>query len=237
MKTAESLIQEKSFQELTQEELELVMELVEDEQTFNEMKLFFAELDHYKKALQVEPTSAIKSSLDNVFRAKHPGMAVHASTTSIASTNEVTEKRIYPAWWFRIAAMLIVFIGISVFFLLPEKNETAQLAQQLTTNPQTLPEAEILDEKPVQIPEERPAQPLLAENDTPELVADLTIPLAHTETTPPVMAEIASGSSFSHVERGMSADIYVNSDKDLASKSFAQPIAPTVLMQFLEPAF
>ena len=70
-------------------------------------------------------------------------------------------------------------------------------------------------------------------------------PVEATEPDVPVYSMVASidpemtvaGSAISHAERGMSADLFVNSDKDLASKSFAQPISPDVLMQFLEPAF
>jgi hypothetical protein len=234
MRTAESLIQEKSFQELNQEELALVMELVEDEQSFNEMKHFFSELEGLKTTLQVEPSTELKASLDQVFKAKHPGITIQ--TTAAVEHNETTTKevRLHRALWFRIAAMLIIFIGISVYFLMPKTEQTPQVTAKVDK-----PETESTVESKVITPSKiEESQPLLANNAPVETSAVTTSvePIEFAEDLA-VSAPTTAGSVISYAERGMSADLFVNSDKDLASKSFAQPIAPDVLMQFLEPAF
>lgn len=235
MKTAESLIQEKSFQELSAEEMALVMELVEDEQSFNDMKRFFSELDTYTTSMQVEPSSQVKASLDQVFRAKHPGISIQANAAVESAPVANKEVSINRTIWFRIAAVLVLFIGIALYLLQPESKEVIQTAQQDTpiTNETTSKSKELASES-------TPTEPLLANNETVNL-QPIDVPAADV----PEYTMVASidpemtvaGSAISHAERGMSADLFVNSDKDLASKSFAQPIAPDVLMQFLEPAF
>ncbi|MFY7991306.1 MAG: hypothetical protein ACOVO3_11275 [Fluviicola sp.] len=235
MKTAESLIQEKSFQELSAEEMALVMELVEDEQSFNDMKRFFSELDTYTTSMQVEPSSKVKASLNEVFRAKHPGISIQANAAVASAPVTSKEVSINRTIWFRIAAVLVLFIGIALYLLQPESKEVVQTAKQ--DMPIT---SETTTETKEVAPEDKPTETLLAKNETvtPQ-------PVDVTAADVPVYTMVASidpemtvaGSAISHAERGMSADLFVNSDKDLASKSFAQPIAPDVLMQFLEPAF
>ena len=235
MKTAESLIQEKSFQELSAEEMALVMELVEDEQSFNDMKRFFSELDTYTTSMHVEPSSQVKASLDQVFRAKHPGISIQANAAVESAPVATKEVSINRTIWLRIAAVLVLFIGIALYLLQPESKDVMQTAKQ--DMPIT---SESASETKEVVPESKPTSPFLAKTETinPE-------PVEATEPDVPVYSMVASidpemtvaGSAISYAERGMSADLFVNSDKDLASKSFAQPISPDVLMQFLEPAF
>lgn len=235
MKTAESLIQEKSFHELSAEEMALVMELVEDEQSFNDMKRFLSELDTYTTSMHVEPSSQVKASLDQVFRTKHPGISIQASATVESTTVENKEVSMNRTIWLRIAAVLVLFIGIALYLLQPKSKDVMQTAKQ--DMPIT---SETASETKEVVPESKPTSPFLAKTETinPE-------PVEATEPDVPVYSMVASidpemtvaGSAISYAERGMSADLFVNSDKDLASKSFAQPISPDVLMQFLEPAF
>ena len=235
MKTAESLIQEKSFQELSAEEMALVMELVEDEQSFNDMKRFFSELDTYTTSMHVEPSSQVKASLDQVFRAKHPGISIQANAAVESAPVATKEVSINRTIWFRIAAVLVLFIGIAMYLLQPESKEVVQ-----TSKVDTPITSETTAETKELAPESKPTAPLLAKNETvtpqPEDVPAADVPVyTMVASIDPEMT--VAGSAISHAERGMSADLFVNSDKDLASKSFAQPIAPDVLMQFLEPAF
>jgi hypothetical protein len=235
MNTAESLIQEKSFQELTAEELSLVMELVEDEQSFNHMKRFFSELDTYTTRMQVEPSSQVKASLDHVFRAKHPGISIQ--TNAAVESAPVTTKEVFinRTIWFRIAAILVLFIGIALYFFQPESKELVQTAKQDTaiTNETTSKTIE-------QVTEIKPTEPLLANNETvnPQQVDALVADIPEYTMVASVDPEMTTaGSAISNAERGMSADLFVNSVKDLASKSFAQPISPEILFEFMEPAF
>ncbi|AEA45909.1 hypothetical protein [Fluviicola taffensis] len=123
MNTFDEIIQTKAYNDLTSQELEVVQELVSSEEDYNEMKSFYAGIDSLAISSREEVSSSIKSSLNSVFQAKHPGISQNWS-----ATNEVTEPKIVPLYnraWFRVAALLVVSAGVLTIWISNSENELA----------------------------------------------------------------------------------------------------------------
>lgn len=134
MNTFDEIIQTKAYGDLSPEELELVQELISSEQEYNEMKAFYAGINQLSITTREEVSPAIKSSLNAVFQAKHPGIQQHWS----APVHEAETKHIIPLYnrsWFRAAAVLVVSSGIATIWFtysenqLSEKKASVQLAK------------------------------------------------------------------------------------------------------------
>lgn len=114
MKTVEELIETKEWNTLTPEEKTLLEELVTSEEEFNQMKVFFSELTPVIETEQESVSADIKTSLDKIFQAKHPGI-----TQSWEAEQEKPKRAIIPLYsqaWFRIAAILVLTIGALAYF-------------------------------------------------------------------------------------------------------------------------
>ncbi|MDR0802095.1 hypothetical protein [Fluviicola sp.] len=136
MNTFDEIIQTKAYRDLTPDELSIVRELVSSEQEFNEMKAFYTEIGQLSVSTREEVSSSVKSSLNAVFRAKHPGIQQHWSTPALE------EKKVAPLYnrsWFRIAAIFVISAGIATIWFatreehFPSKKESVQLAKMEQT--------------------------------------------------------------------------------------------------------
>lgn len=115
MKSVEELIETKNWSDLSPSERALIADLATNEEEFYQAKNFFESLQPTIEASRLETSSAIKSSLDKVFQAKHPGL-----TQAWEAENTIsTERKIIPIYqhvWFRIAAVLLIGTGFSILF-------------------------------------------------------------------------------------------------------------------------
>ncbi|MNJ85961.1 hypothetical protein D3C87_34430 [compost metagenome] len=134
MNTFDEIIQTKAYSDLTSSELEVIRELVSSEEEYNEMKSFYANIDQLAITEREEVAASVKTSLNSVFQAKHPGISQNWN----APVETVEEKKIVPLYnrtVFRVAALLILSAGAaSIWFTLPENQETGKKQTELTAS-------------------------------------------------------------------------------------------------------
>lgn len=139
MNTFDEIIQTKAYNDLSSAELEVIQELVSSEEEYNEMKSFYAGIDQLAISNIEEVSPSVKSSLNSVFQAKHPGISQNWNASA-----EVEEKKLVPIYsttWFRVAALLILSAGvITVWVSMSEnqldKSEKVQLTASMDSVPQ-----------------------------------------------------------------------------------------------------
>lgn len=136
MKSVEELIETKTWSELSSDERALLADLASNEEEFYQAKSFFEQLEPLVSASQKEVSPAIKSSLNQVFQVKHPGI----TQTWEASNAEAIEKKIIPLYqrgWFRIAAILLIGSSFSIFFWKTSVQETKAKTEIAFENKET----------------------------------------------------------------------------------------------------
>lgn len=124
--SVEQLIKDKTFDSLTGEELVMVQELCETEEEFLSMKQFFQELEGVSAVQKSVVSPDIKSSLDSIFGAKHPGIRANWTAPEVAVA--ATEPRIIPMYqrtWFRVACILVLIVGTIPFWNLVQTDHEA----------------------------------------------------------------------------------------------------------------
>lgn len=241
MNTIEHIIQTKSFDQLTSDEMDSIKELVANEDEFVQMKALFGSLAEVKASEQYDASASVKKSLDQVFLAKHPGIM---NEWHAAATVEAPIVPIYQRNWFRIAAIFILFLGTIPFFFIGNnvENTPTQTAQKEPLKAK--PNIQQKSNKTLQT--ETPS--ITEDNDNDVYIAALPEAIPTKPTAIVLEEEVLASSAasiggieepvaISYRERGMSADLFFNSSKDLASKSFAQPVAPNELLSLISPAF
>lgn len=122
MNTFDEIIQTKAYSDLTPAELEIVQELVSSEQEYNEMKGFYTEINHLSVSSREEVSPSVKSSLNSIFQAKHPGIQQNWT----APVNEPEETKVIPLYnrnWFRVAALLVVSAGVATIWISAPENK------------------------------------------------------------------------------------------------------------------
>lgn len=124
MNTFDEIIQTKAYSDLSSTELEVIQELVSSEEEYNEMKSFYAGIDQLAISTREEVSPSVKSSLNSVFQAKHPGISQNWNATA-----EVEEKKIIPLYnttWFRVAALLVLSAGVITVWVSMSENQLAK---------------------------------------------------------------------------------------------------------------
>lgn len=122
MNTFDEIIQTKAYSDLTSNELEVIRELVSSEEEYNEMKSFYAGIDQLAISNIEEVSPSVKSSLNSVFQAKHPGISQNWNAP------EVVEKKIVPLYnrtLFRVAALLVLSAGVTTVWVSMSENQLA----------------------------------------------------------------------------------------------------------------
>jgi hypothetical protein len=123
MNTFDEIIQTKAYSDLSSSELEIIRELVSSEEEYNEMKSFYAGIGQLALSGREEVSASVKSSLNNVFQAKHPGISQNWNAPA-----EV-EKKIVPLYnrnIFRAAALLVLSAGIITVWVSMSDNQLTQ---------------------------------------------------------------------------------------------------------------
>ena len=137
MNTFDEIIQTKAYSDLSSNELEIIRELVSSEEEYNEMKSFYAEIDQLAISDREEVSVSVKSSLNSVFQAKHPGISQNGNAPA-----ETAEKKIIPLYnrtIFRVAALLVLSAGVITVWVSMSDNELAKENQLELTASETAP--------------------------------------------------------------------------------------------------
>ena len=238
--TIEEIIKTRTFASLEEAEKISVLEMVENEQEFNQMKQFLLEIETIIPFQNVEPSVVIKTSLDQIFQAKHPGIA----QTWEAPKTDVKTLPFYQNNWIRVAALVIfTFSVITVYF------------QTSSTSDQKLATVKPIQQKiPTQVIEKTTS----ADENTQKVVPEETEPILIAEVSPQTRSEklerkvtINSELTSSTIEiapvettvetfssaKGMSADLdpqYGSTNQQLA---FVKPVETIELLEYITPAF
>lgn len=241
MNTIEHIIQSKAFDQLTSDELEAINELVANEEEFLQMKAFLGNIGSIAVTEQFEAPSSVKKSLDQVFKAKHPGLMNEWQAPAKVTTAIIP---LYQRNWFRIAAIVVLLASTLPFFfiLTNSKQVIPQVAQNNPVKSKTSDSNQHNPVKNIAPNEVDPALKkettiLLAKLSENEEMLPVTISSEFDEAASPESVNTYESVSISFKERGKSADLFFNSSKDLASKSFAQPVNPDDLLTLISPAF
>lgn len=140
MNTFDEIIQTKAYNDLSPDELEVIQELVSSEEEYNEMQSFYTGIDQLAISAREEVSPSVKSSLNSVFQAKHPGISQNWNAPA-----EVEEKKIVPLYnhtWFRVAALLVLSAGVITVWVSLSENQLAlnEKAPVTASNDSTLQE-------------------------------------------------------------------------------------------------
>lgn len=123
MNTFDEIIQTKAYNDLSPDELEVIQELVSSEEEYNEMQSFYTGIGQLAISAREEVSPSVKSSLNSVFQAKHPGISQNWNAPA-----EVEEKKIIPLYnhtWFRVAALLVLSAGVITVWVSLSENQLA----------------------------------------------------------------------------------------------------------------
>lgn len=138
MNTFDEIIQTKSYNDLSSSELEIIRELVSSEEEYNEMKSFYAGIGQLALSGREEVSASVKSSLNSVFQAKHPGISQNWNAPAEA------EKKIIPLYnrnIFRAAALLVLSAGvITVWVSMSDNQLTQSESKQAVASSDSMPQ-------------------------------------------------------------------------------------------------
>lgn len=164
MNTFDEIIQTKAYSDLTPAELEIIRELVSSEQEYNEMKGFYTEINQLSVSSREEVSPSVKSSLNSIFQAKHPGIRQNWN----APISEPAEAKVIPLYnrnWFRVAALLVVSAGVATIWISAPENKSLQEEDSIgsTQMAQTAPAkeestAKVEKKKPFPIEDSNPSE-------------------------------------------------------------------------------
>lgn len=128
MNTFDEIIQTKAYSDLSSSELEIIREMVSSEEEYNEMKSFYAGIGQLALSGMEEVSPSVKTSLNAVFQAKHPGISQNWNAPA-----EAVEKKIVPLYnrnLFRVAALLVLSAGVITVWVSMSDNQLTQSEQK-----------------------------------------------------------------------------------------------------------
>lgn len=125
------IIASKEHSQLTKEELELVNEVCVGEDEFLQMKKVLSDVSRMAKNKLVEPSPNVKSKLDDLFLAQSFPKSTPVWYNKVALILYPTDKKFFQRPLVRIAAIVILIIGILPFLL---KNELSPSTPQMAEN-------------------------------------------------------------------------------------------------------
>ncbi len=147
MNTFDEIIQTKAYNDLNSSELEVIQELVSSEEEYNEMKSFYAGIDQLTLSNREEVSPSVKTSLNAVFQAKHPGISQNWNAPA-----ELAEKKIIPLYnrnLFRVAALLVLSAGVTTVWISMSEDQLAKSEQvQLTASSDSISHEEQKEAEP-----------------------------------------------------------------------------------------
>ena len=126
MNKIDFIIRTKTYSELTNDDKNLLAELVSDEASFQQLKLLYQISDRQQQAKKAVPQKNTKAALDALYLKKH---------SHTHHNWQKSETKIIPFQqqnWVKVAAVLLIGIGFSAYlFLKPTTFEKPQQVAQL----------------------------------------------------------------------------------------------------------
>lgn len=123
MNKIDSIIRTKSYTALTAAEKELLVDFVDNEQEFNQIKRVYQLAANQKQVSEIQPKQETKESLDAFFQKKH------AFPAHDWQKNEPKTIPFYQKDWLKYAAVIAISVSLSTYFLLQPNDQVQQLAQ------------------------------------------------------------------------------------------------------------
>ena len=123
MNKIDTIIRTKSYPELTAVDKELLVDLVDNEQEFNQIKRVYQLAANQKQVSEIQPKQETKESLDAFFQKKH------AFPAHDWQKNETKTIPFYQKDWLKYAAVIAISVSLSTYFLLQPNDQVQQLAQ------------------------------------------------------------------------------------------------------------
>lgn len=123
MNKIDTIIRTKSYPELTAADKELLVDLVDNEQEFNQIKRVYQLAAKQKQVSEIQPKQETKESLDAFFQKKH------AFPTHDWHKNEPKTIPFYQKDWLKYAAVIAISVSLSAYFLLQPNDQVQQIAQ------------------------------------------------------------------------------------------------------------
>lgn len=127
MNNLDLIIRTKTYSELTSDDKNVLAELVTDEASFQQLKLLYQISDRQQQAKKVVPQKNTKAALDALYLKKH------SHTQHNWQKNDTKIIPFQQQNWVKVAAVLLVGIGFSAYFLVKpstfeKPHQVAQLA-------------------------------------------------------------------------------------------------------------
>jgi hypothetical protein len=132
MNKIDTIICSKSYSELTAADKDLLVDLVDNEQDFNQIKRIYQLTAKQKQVSEIQPKRETKESLDAFFQKKH-AFPAH-------EWHKKEHKPIIPFYqktWLKYAAVIAISVSLSTYFLLQTTQQVQQLAQTNTVKKPT----------------------------------------------------------------------------------------------------
>lgn len=131
MNKIDTIIRTKSYPELTAADKELLVDLVDNEQEFNQIKRVYQLAAKRRHVSEIQPKRETKESLDAFFQKKH------AFSSHEWHKNEPKTIPLYQQNWLKYAAVIAISVSLSTYFLLQSTQQVQQLSQTTTAKKPT----------------------------------------------------------------------------------------------------
>lgn len=131
MNKIDTIIRTKSYPELTAVDKELLVDLVDNEQEFNQIKRVYQLAAKRRHVSEIQPKRETKESLDAFFQKKH------AFSSHEWHKNEPKTIPLYQQNWLKYAAVIAISVSLSTYFLLQSTQQVQQLSQTTTAKKPT----------------------------------------------------------------------------------------------------
>ncbi len=131
MNKKDTIIRTKSYPELTAADKELLVDLVDNEQEFNQIKRVYQLAAKRRHVSEIQPKRETKESLDAFFQKKH------AFSSHEWHKNEPKTIPLYQQNWLKYAAVIAISVSLSTYFLLQSTQQVQQLSQTTTAKKPT----------------------------------------------------------------------------------------------------
>jgi hypothetical protein len=260
MKSPEEIIRTKTFDSLTHEEKLAIQDLASTPLEFDSIQSFLLQLEQFPATELPSVSESVKTSLDQVFKTKHPGIVIQKMAPTLEKTNQKSIA-LYNRTWFRVAALILLSFGITPYFILkspkiqPEKTSSTNATQK-----------EVKYHSPIEI---KSKKQLIAQNQK----ADYSQPLTKKVTVHPIDSDTDSYSltnfsdqtnrlrqaapyislkneqtflekdnmelpqSTANMNEGLRADLFPNINNDATNAAFSTPVPANLFLPLLTPAF
>ena len=233
MNTFDEIIQTKAYSDLSSNELEVIRELVSSEEEYNEMRSFYAGIDQLAISGREEVSVSVKSSLNSVFQAKHPGISQNWNAPAEA------EQKIVPLYnrtLFRVAALLVLSAGVITLWVSMSDGQLMTQKESITASSDSVPLKEQKAEPKKEFPlnEERKKEFTAASTIPADETVDQSVSVKSNATTVYDLKSSTSGAASSPSPAATYKVAVSNANGSLSNFYYSTPKAPGKKSKALE---